>query len=218
MPSTTNVGSFISERVIGLHVMATTEDYGGPRAACLAMMLQRSGATFGGLYPELEHVEALAQSTGGPYATHISFLKAAVSLSGHRAVSIVGRFEDDLQDPRAVYWRTTLMDRANVNAEFRPPVLGDLESLVHDDKNQWAIMLNVPGDVVYPGTSMPVQPCLVVHENAGELTVHNPGSYFHEYDPFQSVNTKEALGLTAVNPLTEVCLLAVSVPLRASRL
>jgi hypothetical protein len=128
---------------------------------------------------------------------------------------VIGEFAGDRQDPRANYWLPTLQERVNVNTKFSPPALDDLEALVHDDERQWAILLNIPGYVVYPGTSIRTQPCLVVHEQAGELTVHNPGNYYNDPLAFQSLSTKEALGLTAVNPVVEVSLLAVSIPSRS---
>ena len=195
-----------------LPYMATAEDYGGPLRACIAMMMVRSGASMnaphpvdsaespGYLYPVYQHVQSFARHDpqGGDLETSVG---AALSFSDRgqqvqfigrprRRTAVVGR-------GRVTGWTRLLEGRSNASVAERRPQPDDLTRLLRDHAARWVIKLDVPGMAIgHPEVSY--QPCLVLAEQDGVLSVLNPGSEHVKAEAYQEIPIAAALGHNAV--------------------
>lgn len=182
-------------------LLATAEDYGGPLRACVAMMMLRTGASLGRRYPDVQHVQSFARHNPQRRGDLDTALGAVASFGDRgQSVRFIGR---PVRRPRTVSrrditsWQELLAGRATADIDYRSPRSEDLTALLSEPEENWIIKLDVPGDAVGQ-PDLRFQPCLLVAEQGGMLTVHNPGNTDLKAEAYQEIPTEAALCQNAV--------------------
>lgn len=183
------------------NLSATTEMYGTPQAACMAMMMQASGIT--NELPDVQHVASFARVNGSIPVT--TFLGAACSFSDSGFdVRFAGVPDAEMlnRQPRAMReWQQILESRTRTSFSSVAPIKADVVNLLECGlRTPWLTMLYVnPGALEQSFDG--VHPTLVqnIAADHAKVVVSDPGSEHHEGQTFRSILLARALGGSALH-------------------
>jgi len=184
---------------------ATSEQYGGPLQAALAMQLSMSGVVR--QLPDNHYTNAFSRRLRSDNPDDLdTVLGAACSYSdGGCEVLVLGTSKQLAQTPQ---WEELLRGRYQASVERRLPTAARIRRLLADN---WAVVLHAAGSA-FDSDTVPVHPVLITGYQNRSLLVHNPGSDTMEPMPHQQILANRALGRTNYEQRKRVSLLAVRFP------
>ncbi|MBC7546940.1 hypothetical protein H7171_04315 [Candidatus Saccharibacteria bacterium] len=183
------------------NLLATTEMYGTPHAACMAMMMQASGITEE--LPDIQHIASFARVDRFRPVTTV--LGAACSFNDIGFdVRFVGAPDTEMlnEQPRAMHeWQQILESRTRTSFSSVAPIEADVVKLLAPgSRTPWLTMLYVnPGALEQSFDG--VHPTLVqnIAADHAKVVVSDPGSEHHEGQTYRSILLARALGSSTLH-------------------